>query len=143
VKQILSKWAAIMDQFESWSGVRLPTPGKDTGAYILVTMDAGAKARIIGTLSQERGEFVFRYDSGYAADPTAEPIPAFPDRESEYRSKDLWPFFAVRIPPVNRQDVSAALEHRGIRPDQTLEILGALASRTISNPYKLELRHAS
>ncbi len=98
--------------------------------------------QLIGTLWQEDGEFVFRYDPPFVASDGAEPISAFPDLHEEYRSRALWPFFAVRIPPADRSDVRDALARRGLRPDQTLEVLGALAGRSISNPYRLELAAA-
>ena len=54
----------------------------------------GADGVLVGRLSREGEEFVFRYDPGY----TGKTISAFPVRKPEYRSKRLWPFFAVRIP---------------------------------------------
>ncbi len=44
---------------------------------------------LVGRLSFEQGQFVFRYDTGYLG----EPISAFPRKDQEYRSEHLWPFF--------------------------------------------------
>lgn len=130
---------AIRDQLESW-GFRAPRAGvADQGPRVLLFGPSAGTTRRIGILSQEGGEFVFRYDHDFAQSPGAEPLPAFPALDEEYRSRDLWPFFAVRIPPAERSDVRAALEHRGLRPEQTLEILAAVAKRSVSNPYRLEL----
>jgi HipA-like protein len=134
---------AIRDQFESW-GIVLPRASSATAergprVYVLGPAKGSGSMRRIGTLWQQDGQFVFRYEQSFASAPDAEPILAFPDLKEEYRSRDLWPFFAVRIPPSERSDVREALAQHGLRPDQTLEVLGALAKRSVSNPYRLEL----
>ena len=130
---------AIRDQIESW-GLRLPRATREHGPRVYVLgPGAGDQAQLIGTLSQEDGEFVFRYDAAFAKSHDAHAISAFPDLTREYKSPDLWPFFAVRIPPADRSDVKDALARKGLRSDQTLEVLGTLAKRSISNAYRLEL----
>ncbi len=137
--------SAIKDQVESW-GIRLPTARGQRRAtpqlYVHVSLEWDGEAILVGRLSQEVDEFVFRYDREFASREDAFPIGAFPDLEEEYRSEELWPFFAVRIPPVAREDVRAALKQQAIREDQTLEILGSLAKRSVSNSYELKLSEA-
>lgn len=118
----------------------MPRATPETGLQVRVygTGD-GAGRQLIGVLWQERGEFVFKYDAAFARSPGAEPISAFPDLEETYTSRHLWPFFAVRIPPPERSDVRDALAKHGIKPEQTLEVLGTVAKRSISNPYQLDL----
>jgi len=48
--------------------------------------------------------FIFRYDPQYAAKPNAVPISAFPDIHEEYRSCQLWPFFADRRTAIDVPD---------------------------------------
>jgi hypothetical protein len=141
---VTSALGALRDQFASWWGVTLPrATAAGVGPRVVVYGPRkGPGMQVIGVLSQQAGEFVFRYDPAYAMARGAEPLPAFPSFHDEYRSAELWPFFAVRIPPAERSDVRAALERRGLRPDQTLEVLGTLAKRSISNPYQLELEAA-
>lgn len=134
--------AAIRDQLESW-GILLPRATSSPGPRVSVLAPFGRGMRLVGTLSQEGGEFVFKYDRQFVSAADAEPIPGFPQLESDYRSRELWPFFAVRIPPASRTDVRDALKHHGLRRDQTLEVLGTLARRSISNPYQLDLARAS
>src|ERR1700723_1632010 len=125
--KVMRFFDAIRDQFESW-GLVLPRAGAEPGPRVFVFGPSeGSGMQRIGTLWQEGNEFLFRYEPGYTKAAGAEPIPAFPDLHEEYRSRDLWPFFAVRIPPVERSDVREALERRGVRPDQTLKVLGTLA----------------
>ena len=90
---------------------------------------------LVGRLSRERDEFVFRYDSDYGE----EPISAFPQIDQEYRSQHLWPFFAVRIPPIDREDMRKEILARSLEEDQIIEILGSVARVSVTNPYEFEL----
>ena len=139
MKAFFGRVAAILDQVRTW-GVRLPSAGLEAGPTIRVLGPGdGAELRLVGTLWQERGEFFFRYDPSFAKSGDAEPISAFPELDETYSSHELWPFFAVRIPPVRRADVREALERHGLKPEQTLEVLGTIAKKSISNPYELDL----
>lgn len=82
---------------------------------------------------------MFRYDPIFAQAQDATPISAFPDLDQEYRSEDLWPFFAVRLPPVEREDVKRALEQRHIPESDVLRLLAELSRRGVSSPYRFSL----
>ena len=90
---------------------------------------------LIGRLSCEEDEYVFRYDTSYAG----KPISAFPKLNQEYRSKLLWPFFAIRIPPLDREDMREEIAKRSLGEDQILEILGSVAKVSVANPYEFKL----
>lgn len=90
---------------------------------------------LVGRLSCEDDEFVFRYDSNYRW----KPISAFPDTAHEYRSKSLWPFFAIRIPPFDREDMRREIVNQSLREDQIIEILGSVAKVSVTNPYEFKL----
>ena len=90
---------------------------------------------LVGRLSREQDEFVFRYDSNYGA----EPISAFPRIDQEYRSQHLWPFFAVRIPPIDREDMRKEISDLSLEEDQIIEILGLVAKVSATNPYEFKL----
>jgi HipA-like protein len=133
------RFAALRDQLRSW-GTVLPRASGDRGPTIHVYAPGkDREMRRIGTLWQEGRDFVFRYDPTFVASPDAEPISAFPELDETYRSAELWPFFAVRIPPLRREDVRMLLQKRGLRPEQTLEVLGAIARKSATNPYELRL----
>ncbi len=91
--------------------------------------------RLVGRLYREQEEFVFRYDSDYDRDP----ISAFPKIDKEYRSKHLWPFFAVRIPPMDREDMQKEIERRSLNENQIIEILGSVAKVSVTSPYEFKL----
>ena len=97
----------------------------------------------IGTLTVEDGEFVFRYTSEFIAKPTMQPISYFPDLRREYRSANLWTFFQIRIPPMDRADVAEALGRRKVDPSDVLSVLDTVARKTIANPYEVELAPAA
>lgn len=78
---------------------------------------------------------MFRYHPEYSG----YPISSFPNLDQEYRSKHIWPFFAVRIPPLNRPDVREVLDRRAIKDDQIFEILGAVGRLSVANPYEFRL----
>ena len=90
---------------------------------------------LVGRLSCEKEEYVFRYDSSYVG----EPISAFPIMDQEYRSRHLWPFFAIRIPPLNREDMREEITNRSLREDQIIEVLGSVAKVSVANPYEFRL----
>jgi HipA-like protein len=87
----------------------------------------------------EGEEYVFRYDRGYVASGGA-PIFAFPDVHREYRQPRLSPFFAVRLPPPQREDVKRAIERRHLDPDDVFVMLDAFGRKAASSPYELRVR---
>lgn len=96
---------------------------------------------LVGTLSSEGDKWTFRYDAQYAqSDRPA--ISAFPNKRSVYQSPVLWPFFAVRLPPLDREDVKRAVEERGLRDLDEIHLLGALSKRAVTSPYEFELAAA-
>lgn len=141
MRALLDKFAALKDQLKSW-GTMVPRAGQERGtAVLLYERGKSGEPRLVGRLSQDRDEFVFEYDSAFASSPDIEPLSPFPQLRDTYRSKDLWPFFAVRIPPLRRADVRALLESRGVKPGQTLQLLGLLARKSATNPYELRLEN--
>lgn len=90
---------------------------------------------LVGRLSCEGEEYVFRYDTHYAG----KAISAFPKLDQEYRSTILWPFFAIRIPPFDREDMREEIANRALAEDQILEILGSVARVSVANPYEFRL----
>lgn len=80
---------------------------------------------------------MFRYDGAYAARADYPALAAFPDRGREYRSTELWPFFEVRLPPLDRADVQHLIRERNIDAGDTMRLLAELGARTITTPYEL------
>ena len=89
----------------------------------------------IATLECHDGKFIFRYHENY----DGHAISAFPRIDKEYESKDLWPFFSVRIPPLKREDVSREIIEKQIGEDQIIELLATVAKSSATNPYQFRL----
>ena len=130
---------SLWEEVESW-GLRLPTARSAGGPRVLVFSPLqGGKHQLIGELFQQDSEFVFRYAGPYKSQRGAQALPAFPDLSEEYRSPHLFPFFAARLPPIEREDVRDALRRLHVHGDDPLRILGKLAKKGIANPYEFEL----
>jgi HipA-like protein len=97
-----------------------------------------AERVFIGELTNDVGEYVFRYDAAYAARPDYPALAAFPDKLREYRSPALWPFFDVRLPPLDRADIQRLIQERKIDQGDTLRLLAELGRRTVTTPYELQ-----
>jgi hypothetical protein len=57
----------------------------------------------------------------------------------EYRSEEIWPFVAVRLPPVDREDVQEAMKRRHISESDILRLLAELSGRGVSSPYRFSM----
>lgn len=94
---------------------------------------------LVGTLVAEDDGFVFTYSRKYldSGRPLLEDFP-----EEELRSRRLFPFFEVRVPPVHRADIARLREQKGIAEDDLLGLLGKIGARSVTSPYEFELRAA-
>ena len=129
-------WMDLLNQARIW-GTNLvygtsETPMEQT---LEIYRQSADERFLVGRLSCEQGEFVFRYDPNYRG----KPISAFPNTEQEYRSRHLWPFFAIRIPPLDREDMRREIRNQSLREDQIIEILGSVAKVSVTNPYEFKL----
>jgi HipA-like protein len=108
---------------------------------IRVFLSYHGSERALGTLYKEGDSFVFAYDPSFASAPDAKPISAFPDLHRTYRSEHLWPFFALRIPRTERQDVREAMNRREIPDDDIFRLLGELSTKAVASPYRFAPTH--
>ncbi|MEI6409405.1 MAG: HipA N-terminal domain-containing protein [Bacteroidota bacterium] len=91
----------------------------------------------IGTLSLSNGIWSFIYSNEFKEQDSIKPLPDFPDVENVYKSSELYPFFALRIPG------SGQLKAKGYRSEKgkqdTVELLKLFGHRTIANPFLLKI----
>jgi HipA-like protein len=133
ISERLHEWLA------SWGMPGAPAPRGPSARVIHVHGPWSGGARVlVGQLSHEGQEWVFRYADSYRQGENP-PIAAFPYMQDEYRSTRLWPFFEVRLPPLDRDDVEAVLKHRGIDKSDMFTLLAVLGARIATSPYELEL----
>ena len=113
------------------SGVK-PLPADETITFKL-TLDP----LVIGTLRAEKGEWVFAYSEDFRKQTAIKPIVDFPATDREYRSKTLWPFFALRIPSPQQSAVRHFIENTP--PEKVDEgiLLKEFGTRSVANPFRL------
>ncbi len=131
-KNLFSLLSQVKDWGMSYIGVPQDVPQKQA---LEVFRKVDDDPVLIGRLTCDEDVYVFEYDPSYSFTP----ISSFPDRNRVYRSKQLWPFFAIRIPPLDREDVREEITNRDLGEDQVLEILASVAKVSVSNPYEFKL----
>lgn len=86
---------------------------------------------LVGVLLYEDGEWSFSYSNEFKAQDKYEPLVNFPNLTQEYKSNQLWPFFASRLPGVSE------LKEKESKSMDVLSLLKKYGRHVITNPYKL------
>lgn len=95
----------------------------------------------VGTLRMEDGEWIFSYSEAFRKQSKVAPVIDFPRIEREYRSPQLWPFFALRVPSLVQAHVREYLSKTRNEPD-VASLMSEFGRRSAANPYVLEPTHA-
>jgi len=93
---------------------------------------------LIGTLSVRDGEWAFEYSDEFKRSSALRPIVEFPELDHRYTSRELWQFFASRIPSPEQAEVEEILKREHIAEDDAVTLLKRFGKRTIANPFYLE-----
>lgn len=102
-----------------------------------VTFELKLGALHVGTLTREAQEWVFAYSEAFADQRQVVPLVNFPMVGRVYRSEDLWPFFALRIPSTTQASVQAFLREQGETKARAVEMIQKFGRCSISNPFVL------
>lgn len=86
---------------------------------------------LVGVLTYEDGEWRFSYSDEYKTQDKYEPLVNFPNLDQQYKSAQLWPFFASRLPGVSE------LKENEQESTDVLTLLKKYGRHVITNPYKL------
>jgi HipA-like protein len=113
--------------------VRRSRPHKSAHFQLEYTPPRGRQVTV-GHLFLEGGEWTFRYDPDYRGRHDLRPLEGFDDLSKVYRSKILFPFFAVRVPDEHRPDVRRRLEADGIEAPDTSDLLRIFGRRAAASP---------
>lgn len=136
--KILDHLGAALRQIVEWGfEFSRATPGVLSDRRVEVSLAKGSQSILVGTLRQEEGEFVFEYSPAFKAQDELPPISAFPEKGCVYRSSALWPFFAVRLPPMDRKDVQSIIAEKKIPTHDVLRLVAELAGKSPTSPYEL------
>ena len=86
---------------------------------------------LVGVLLYENGVWSFSYSDVFKTQDKYEPLVNFPNLNQEYKSNQLWPFFASRLPGVSE------LKEKERESMDVLSLLKKYGRHVITNPYKL------
>jgi len=112
--------------------------GVSEPAQVQVAFELSLGSLRVGTLRREGEEWVFNYSEEFGRQQKIAPIVDFPMVGREYRSKQLWPFFALRIPSVTQAHVQRFLRHQGRSEPDAADMMRQFGRRSIANPFVLE-----
>jgi hypothetical protein len=91
----------------------------------------------VGVLRLEGDEWVFAYSEAFRSQSKIAPITNFPHPDREYRSTELWPFFALRVPSLAQAGVQEFLEKTRKEADEA-QLMRQFGRRSVANPFVLE-----
>lgn len=94
----------------------------------------------IGYLSLNEGKWTFKYSNEFIEQDTIKPLINFPEKNKEYYSEELWPFFVSRIPGIDRPEIKEQIKKNNIDENNEVELLKLFGRKSISNPFELELQ---
>lgn len=109
----------------------------ETPSSTEVTFEVRYGALLVGRLEHKAGIWSFAYSEPFKADKGMRPIVDFPNIMKEYKEKDLWPFFASRIPSLENAHVQQKLAKEKVSVNDEAGLLRLFGFRTITNPLEL------
>jgi len=119
--------------FKTLRALRLRTPPKP--AHFELRYEPSEDESVtVGFLDFDGSVWTFQYDDEYRRMPHLRPIEGFDDTLKTYRSSTLFPFFAVRIPDVDRADVKRRLLSESVSDPDPAELLRLFGRRVVSSP---------
>jgi HipA-like protein len=109
-------------------------PSQKAARFTLRYSPSGEPPVTVGHLEFDGTMWTFRYADEYKQRPDLRPIEGFDDVAKVYRSSVLFPFFAVRIPDPDREDVRRKLEEDRIHDPEAADLLRIFGRRVVSSP---------
>jgi|SRR5215813_5691768 len=124
-----------LQKFLDWLGFRkgIEAPEGVRAKFYLKYEDL-----LVGTLSVQDGIWSFEYSDEFRHSDLLRPIVEFPDVSRTYESKELWQFFASRIPSPEHAEVEEILRREHIEEGDAVSLLKRFGRRTVANPFYLE-----
>ena len=110
--------------------VELSTP-----IEVVAEFELNYKKVIIGTLILNNGFWIFSYSNEFKEQTRISAIVDFPDKNKIYKSSSLFPFFASRIPSLQRLKIQNIISNN-ITIDE-VSLLKMFGKQSITNPYQL------
>jgi len=109
--------------------------GRPASFDLLYHPAEGAPPVTVGHLRFEAGTWTFHYDDEFKLRRDEfHPIEGFDQFDRVYSSPALFPFFAVRIPDIERPDVRSRLEAAHVSDPEPTDLLRLFGRRVVSSP---------
>lgn len=123
----------FIDVAKDWLGIRkhVQAPPEVRAKFLLVYGDLP-----VGTLTVQDGLWQFEYAEEFKQS-DLRPIVEFPEVDAVYQSKDLWQFFAMRIPSPEQPEIEEIIRRERIEEDDAVSLLKRFGTRTVANPFEL------
>jgi HipA-like protein len=126
----------MLKQFKNWLNPdrdqERTTPQNVAASFLLMYNDVS-----VGILWIKGGVWHFAYTDEFRNRTEFVPLVDFPDKAKLYKSEELWPFFALRIPSLQQPYVQQIVERENLDEKDYLQMLRQFGERSISNPYVL------
>lgn len=122
-----------MTLLESLRAMRSKAPGRPAHFVLLYVPPAEPRV-VVGDLEFDGRMWSFRYSEEYKLRRDLRAIEGMDDINRIYRSSVLFPFFAVRIPDVDRDDVRRRLEEDRVRDPEPADMLRIFGRHVVSSP---------
>ena len=87
---------------------------------------------LVGTLLYSDGVWRFSYSEEFKSQKHILPLTNVPSKEKTYSTRELWPFFASRIPSNAQMQID-----KNNAEEDIVSLLRRFGGRTIANPYEL------
>ncbi|MBC2601198.1 HipA N-terminal domain-containing protein [Puniceicoccus vermicola] len=91
----------------------------------------------VGVLKEALDGWRFSYSEDFLKQDRVRVIADFPQKEKSYAMKDLWPFFASRIPSLEQPKVQKQIERENIDSGDKGALLERFGKHSIANSYTL------
>lgn len=121
---------AILDTLRSFRTRR----SQHAASFILRYVPDEGVSATVGRLDFDGTFWTFEYDDDYKRRRDLRPVEGFGDLDRVYRSSVLFPFFAVRIPDVDRGDVRRLLNEQRILDPDPSDLLRLFGRKVVSSP---------
>lgn len=126
----------IMEAAKGWLGFSQMIQAPADAKAVFLLKYGGL---LVGVLSVEDSVWKFVYSEEFKRSHQFRPIVEFPDVNRVYENRDLWQFFAARIPSIEQDEVLEILQRENISETDSVGLLKRFGKQTIANPFSLEV----
>ena len=109
-------------------------PSSKPARFILRYVPPAESIVTVGELEFDGTMWTFSYADEYKQRRDLRPIEGFDEIGKVYRSSILFPFFAVRIPDIDREDVKRRLKEDRVSDPEPTDLLRIFGRRVVSSP---------